>query len=160
MDVAQPGLGRDGGQQLRHVAVEVQLDAVRADVKVPDPPHAREVGGGEGAVDVDLDTPHLLAAQRGDLLDGDQVAVPDDADAVGDALNLRQRVAGEEDGAAVVDDLLDRNTLTRGSRVTRLELRRDRLVVIFGPVIEGVAVTVDKTVDIGDLFRDWTAGLT
>lgn len=62
--------------------------------------------------------------------------------------------------AAVVDDLLDRNTSTKGSRVTRLELRRDRLVVIFGPVIEGVAVTVDKTVDIGDLFRDWTAGLT
>ena len=62
--------------------------------------------------------------------------------------------------AAVVDDLLDRNTSTRGSRVTRLELRRDRLVVVFGPVIEGQAVTVDKTVDIGDLFRDWTAGLT
>ena len=39
-------------------------------------------------VDVDLDAPHLLAAQRGDLLDGDQVAVPDDADPVGDPLDL------------------------------------------------------------------------
>lgn len=60
--------------------------------------------------------------------------------------------------AAVVDDLLDRNTTTRGSRVTRLELQRDRLVVRFGPVIEGVAVTIDRTVDIDDLFRDWQAG--
>lgn len=61
--------------------------------------------------------------------------------------------------AAVVDDLLDRNTSTRGSKVTRLELRRDRLVVVFGPVIEGQAVTIDKTVDLNDLFRDWQAGV-
>lgn len=55
--------------------------------------------------------------------------------------------------AAVVDDLLQRNTTTRGQRVTRMELRRDRLVVMFGPVIEGVAVNVDKTVDIFDLLK-------
>lgn len=55
--------------------------------------------------------------------------------------------------AAVVDDLLDRNSTTKGSRVTRMELRRDRLVVSFGPVIEGQAVTVDKTVDLFDLLK-------
>lgn len=47
--------------------------------------------------------------------------------------------------AADVDDLLERNM--PGQKVTRMELRDNKLVVIFGPVIPGQIVTTAPKAD-------------
>ena len=61
--------------------------------------------GGHGARELDLqpldgDRPEVL-----ERVDGDQAPAPQDRHAVGHALDLRQRVRGEEDGPALRDDL-------------------------------------------------------
>lgn len=52
---------------------------------------------------------------------------------------LTERIAGD------VDALLERNM--PGQKVTRMELRDNKLVVNFGPVIEGQVVTTAPKAD-------------
>ena len=56
-------------------------------------------------IEVEVDRSDCLGTQLGNILDGDEFAVPNDADPIGDTLHLGQGVAGQEDRAPVGSDL-------------------------------------------------------
>ena len=89
------GRALEGDQQVRAV-----------DVASRTPGSARSSPlGGHGAREHDLQPLHGDRPKVLERVDGDQAPAPQDRDAVGDPLDLRQRVRGEEDRPPLRDDL-------------------------------------------------------